>query len=383
MSIEPSEPATELCPAPASPPAPGTDFTEFRRLWQIDAATLGHLKRLGPIIDATLGALDEKFYEPLFMAEPIRLLMRDPAVRQRAITAMALHWRALLDGELKDETLMRAVLVGRRHLELGVSEQHMLLASQHLLSRLISAIIDAKVPQPAEAIEVVVRMIRLGVSISMQSRAEAAGQAASTKEVRRQTDRLRDDLQTLEKFAYVDALTGLFNRRHFDQSLTAAIARALRHAEPLCLIMADIDRFKRVNDLYGHLAGDDVLRALGGVMAKLVRREDVLVRFGGEEFAMILPSTTIEEAVLCAERMRLAVEKLSVPLEQGAPINVTVSLGVAGFVWEEATESFIAAADSALYRAKLLGRNRVEARPGPAVSRPSPRRSRRASRHPA
>ena len=98
---------------------------------------------------------------------------------------------------------------------------------------------------------------------------------------------------------------------------------------------------------------------------------------------MILPSTTIEEAVLCAERMRLAVEKLSVPLEQGAPINVTVSLGVAGFVWEEATESFIAAADSALYRAKLLGRNRVEARPGPAVSRPSPRRSRRASRHPA
>jgi len=381
MTLEPSEPAAGLSPMPA--PSPGAEFGEFRRLWQIDEATLGRLKRLRPFVDETLGALDEKFYEPLFTAEPIRLLMRDPAVRQRAIAAMAGHWRELLSGELKNETLVRAVLVGRRHLELGVSEQHMLVASQHLLSRLIPAIIDAKVPEPAEAIEAVVRMIRLSVSISMQSQAEAAGEAASTEEVRRQTHRLRDDLRTLEKFAYVDALTGLFNRRHFDQSLAAAIARALRHAEPLCLIMADIDRFKRVNDLYGHLAGDDVLRALGGTMAKLVRRDDVLVRFGGEEFAMILPATTIEEAVLCAERMRLAVEALSVPLEPGAPINVTLSLGVASFVWEETTESFIAAADSALYRAKQLGRNRVAVRPGVDVNRPNPRQSRQVSRHSA
>jgi len=383
MSTAPSEPAAGLSPAPASPPAPSADFAEFRQLWQIDAATLGRLKRLRPVIDETLDRLDESFYAPLFTAQPVRLLMRDPAVRQRAVTAMVAHWRALLDGELKNETLMRAVQVGRRHLELGVSDQHMLVASQHLLSRLIPAIIDAKVPHPAEAIEAVVRMIRLSVSISMHSQADAAGQAASAEEVRRQTDRLRDDLRTLEKFAYVDALTGLFNRRHFDQSLAAAIARTLRHAEPLCLIMADIDRFKRINDLYGHLAGDDVLRALGGVMAKLVRRDDILVRFGGEEFAMILPSTTTEAAVLCAERMRLAVETLSVPLEQGAPIHITLSLGVASFVWEETTESFIAAADAALYRAKQLGRNRVAVRPGPTVSRPSPRRSRRASRHSA
>jgi len=192
---------------------------------------------------------------------------------------------------------------------------------------------------------------------------------------------LRDDLHALEQFAYVDALTGLFNRRHFDQSLAAAIAHALRHAEPLCLIMADIDRFKRVNDLHGHLAGDVVLKTLGGAMAELVRRDDILVRFGGEEFAMILPATTIDEAVLCAERMRQAVDTLSVPIGEQAPIHVTLSLGVASFLWDETTDSLIAAADAALYRAKQLGRNRVEVRPESNVNPPSLPQSRRASRH--
>jgi len=381
MTIEPSKAAAGLFPTVSPPISAGVDFAEFRQLWAIDAATLGRLKQLQPIIDAALDGLDEKFYEPLFAAEPIRLLMRDPAVRERAINAMAAHWRALLSGELSNETLVRAVLVGRRHLELGVSEQHMLVASQHLLSRLIPAIIDAKVPELASAIEAVVRIIRLSVSISMKSQAEAAGRAASAEDVRRETDRLRDDLHALEQFAYVDALTGLFNRRHFDQSLAAAIAHALRHAEPLCLIMADIDRFKRVNDLHGHLAGDVVLKTLGGAMAELVRRDDILVRFGGEEFAMILPATTIDEAVLCAERMRQAVDTLSVPIGEQAPIHVTLSLGVASFLWDETTDSLIAAADAALYRAKQLGRNRVEVRPESNVNPPSLPQSRRASRH--
>ena len=381
MQIEPSKDGAGLDPAPSLALQPSADFAEFRRLWQIDAETLGRLARLRPIIDATLDALDENFYEPLFQEEPIRLLMRDPAVRARAINGMAAHWRALLSGELTNETLLRAVLVGRRHMELGVSELHLLVASQHLLSRIISAILDAAVDEPAEAIETVVRMIRLSVSISMKSQADAAGRAASTEEVRRQTDRLRDDLRALENFAYVDALTGLFNRRHFDQSLAAAIAHALRHGEPLCLVMADIDRFKQVNDVHGHLAGDMVLKALGGAMTKLVRRDDILVRFGGEEFAMIMPATMIEEATLCAERMRQAVDSLSVPINEQAPIHVTLSLGVASFVWDETTESLIAAADAALYRAKQLGRNRVEVRPEPQINRPSPPRSRRASRH--
>jgi len=380
MPDETSEPAARLDPAP-SPFSLGTEFAEFRLLWQIDAATLSRLTRLRPLIDATLDSLDEKFYEPLFAAEPIRLLMRDPAVRARAINAMAAHWRALLSGELTNETLIRAVMVGRRHSELGVSEQHMLVASQHLLSLIIPAIVDAKVAELAKAIEAVVRMIRLGGAISMKSQDDAAGKSASAEEVLRQTNRLRDDLRALEKFAYVDALTGLFNRRHFDQSLVAAIAHALRHVEPLCLIMADIDRFKRVNDHYGHLAGDMVLQALGGTMTKLVRRDDILVRFGGEEFAMILPATTVEEAIMCAERMRQAIESLSVPIDQETQIHVTLSLGVARLVNDEPTESLIAAADMALYRAKQLGRNRVEIRPEAEVNPPSPRRSRRASRH--
>ena len=351
------------------------DFAEFRRIWQIDAAMLDLLRQLRPIIDDTLDRLDKRFYEPLFTEPPIRLLMRDPAVRRRAIIAMAEHWRALLSGELKNETLLRAVQVGRLHLELGVNELYMVVASQHLLRRIIRAIVDAQVPDLAASIEAVVRMVRLSVSITMKSQAEAASHVASAEVVRRATRRLRRDMEALEEFAYVDALTGLFNRRHFDQALAAAIAHATRHAEPLCLIMADIDHFKRVNDLHGHLAGDLVLRTLGAAMADLVRRDDILVRFGGEEFAVLLPATEIGEATLCAERIRSTVEVLPILLDGGGAVRVTLSLGVAAFVGAETAERMIAAADDALYRAKQLGRNRVETTAAEAAQEQSPQPS--------
>lgn len=339
-------------------------FEEVRRIWQIDAATLARLKQLRPITDQVLDGLDERFYETLFAEEPIRLLMRDQAVRRRAISAMAGHWRGLLSGELTDETLLHAILVGKRHVELGVSEQYFMVASQQVLDRLIVALIREAVPDLAGAIGAVLRIVMLNVSISTTSQAKAVSDAFSAIEVQRETRRLRNDLQTLEALAYVDALTGLFNRRYFDQALAAAIAHGLRHSTPLCLIMADIDRFKRVNDTHGHLAGDLALHALAVSMTEVVRRDDILVRFGGEEFAVILPTTTIDEAVLCAERLRIAAEALSVDLEHGGSLHFTLSLGVATFSGTETAESLIARADEALYDAKQLGRNRVERREG-------------------
>ena len=350
MKTEPSNTAGAL---------PG-DFTELRRLWQIDATTLDRLKGLRPIIEKALSRLDEHFYEPLFTEAPIRHLMRDKAVRQRAIDAMAHHLRNLLSGELADETLLRAALVGKRHQALGVGEQYMLVASQHLLDRLIETIIEEKAPEPAKAIEAVVRVVRLGVSITMRAQAEAAADVLAASEVGRETGRLRKSLKALEGLAFVDGLSGLFNRRYFNQALAATIAHGLRHAEPLCLIMADIDRFKAVNDAHGHPAGDCVLQTLAMLMADVVRQDDVLTRFGGEEFAIILPETSIDEATRCAERIRAAVEALSVPIQHGAPLHVTLSLGVAGFIGSETAEELIANADAALYRAKQSGRNRVE-----------------------
>jgi hypothetical protein len=181
MIAEVSMPVAGLGPVSEARPPAGADFSELRRIWQIDATTLGHLRRIRLIIEATLTGLDESFYEPLFTEEPIRLLMRDTAVRQRAIAAMAQHWRELLSGELKNATLLRAVQVGRRHQALGVGEQHLVVASQHLLARLIRALLDAKIPEPAEAIEAVVRVVRLGVSVSLQSQAEAASRGREAR----------------------------------------------------------------------------------------------------------------------------------------------------------------------------------------------------------
>jgi diguanylate cyclase (GGDEF)-like protein len=342
-------------------PADG-DFAEFRRLWRIDQTMLGRLTRLAPIIERTLNALDESFYEALFTEEPVRLLMRDPAVRRRAIVAMAGHWRDLLGGDLKNETLLHAVLVGKRHLQLGVSEQYLLVASQNLLARIIAAVLEARVPDAAASIEAVTRMIRLSVSITMKSQAESAADAASMREA----ERVRANMLALEQLVYVDGLTGLFNRRHFDQSLAASIAHSLRHGQPLCLLMVDLDRFKAMNDRHGHPAGDLALKALGRAMADVLRQDDILSRFGGEEFAVILPETTLDQAAVCAGRIRAAVEAVRVELESGEVLRMTVSLGLALFDGHETAESLVAGADAALYLAKQRGRNRVDLRPAPS-----------------
>jgi two-component system cell cycle response regulator len=158
-----------------------------------------------------------------------------------------------------------------------------------------------------------------------------------------------------------DGLTGLHNRRHFDERIAAELAYALRHKTPLCVILLDLDHFKDINDRLGHQAGDLVLRRVADTLQATVRAEDVLSRFGGEEFALIARGIDEIGSQLFAERLRMLVEKLDVRFGEEY-VRVTVSLGVAHThalpnVRDE--EAFIAAADRALYAAKHAGKNRV------------------------
>ena len=166
----------------------------------------------------------------------------------------------------------------------------------------------------------------------------------------------------VEKIGLTDSLTGLSNRRMFNYLIEREINRSRRYNRPTSLIMLDIDFFKRVNDTWGHQAGDVVLRDLGALMRQSVRKLDVPVRYGGEEFAIILPETSLEEAVNLAERFRILVER-TVFSSGRERIPVTVSLGVAslgGGVPENMdAEDFIQMADKALYQAKQAGRNRI------------------------
>ena len=156
-----------------------------------------------------------------------------------------------------------------------------------------------------------------------------------------------------------DALTELYNRRHFIELVDKEIARAQRHARPLVMCIIDVDLFKPVNDQYGHIAGDGVLRQLAGVVRGFVRGEDIAARIGGEEFAVLLPESDVESARQFAERLREAVAA-SVFTLGGEPHQITISIGLAGLDPSRGDRSaLMQAADAALYRAKDEGRNRV------------------------
>lgn len=178
----------------------------------------------------------------------------------------------------------------------------------------------------------------------------------------------------LAEGALQDPLTGVYNRRHFDERLGSEIAAAQRHGRPLALLLVDVDRFKAVNDEAGHLGGDEALKTVALVIRGVLRREDVLARYGGDEFVVIARETALEGARALGERIRRAVERTRCAW-QGRHLAVTVSVGLvaaAGFELVPGTSEreLIEAADRALYAAKDEGRNRIAAAAAPGGERP-------------
>lgn len=160
-----------------------------------------------------------------------------------------------------------------------------------------------------------------------------------------------------QQLAYIDGLTGIYNRRYFEMQIAAEIERASRYDGRLAIIMIDIDHFKRLNDEFGHLLGDEVLRQVSSVFGQQLRKVDVVCRYGGEEFAILVPQTSGGNAVEVAEKLRRMVETYRFP---GVPVKVSISAGVAEFPAHGRTrDELVAAADAALYASKEAGRNRV------------------------
>ncbi|MBH1992666.1 MAG: diguanylate cyclase [Sphingomonadaceae bacterium] len=168
--------------------------------------------------------------------------------------------------------------------------------------------------------------------------------------------RLRDALRDM---AMADALTGLANRRHFDQALQVQIEQAARHHAPLACLMIDIDHFKRFNDMFGHDAGDAVLRAVGEVLGDSLREEGCAFRLGGEEFVLLMPGFAIERAMERAEQVQRAIRDLRVEYRGKALGQITASFGLSAFPDHGAAERLVQTADAALLRAKRDGRDRI------------------------
>jgi diguanylate cyclase (GGDEF)-like protein len=170
--------------------------------------------------------------------------------------------------------------------------------------------------------------------------------------------RIRDSEAALADLARRDRLTGLLNRRAYDEAIADALARRQRLNEDVAILLLDIDHFKRINDTHGHVAGDEVLRAIAATVTAQVRQIDKVCRLGGEEFVVILQDANRSAAAIMAERIRGAIEHNPVPVD-ATPIAVTVSIGVANVDDDGDAATLLERADAALYDAKQGGRNRV------------------------
>lgn len=229
-------------------------------------------------------------------------------------------------------------------------------------------------PQLGVALEVILLSFALAYRFNLERQRRIAAQdhalevqrqANQTLEARVQarTEALEQANEQLKAVSITDGLTQVANRRRFDEKLDTEWNRALRHGQPLSLVLLDIDHFKRVNDNLGHLVGDDCLISVAQVCAGEIQRSgDLLARYGGEEFSVLLPATDEAGAVKVAERLRVAVARTPVHAgEYVSPVNLSVSVGVATMVPEANTRpsELIGRADEALYAAKGAGRNRV------------------------
>lgn len=174
-------------------------------------------------------------------------------------------------------------------------------------------------------------------------------------------DRLRNRLDESLEMAVTDSLTGLHNRRYIAARLRQAMESASNGGAPVSVMIADIDHFKRINDTYGHDAGDAVLRAFATRLTEGLRALDLAARFGGEEFVVVMPGAGLAEGRIAAERLRAAIAHAPFSLQSGEAIEVTISIGLAQAYPGEDIEALLRRADEALYEAKSAGRNRVEA----------------------
>lgn len=182
-------------------------------------------------------------------------------------------------------------------------------------------------------------------------------------DTKNEVETLRLELEQTRKEATTDPLTGLKNRRSFEVIMQDSMVNVDKFDESLCLVMADIDHFKKINDNYGHIFGDKVLKSVSSLLLANVKGKDSVARLGGEEFAILLPETSLEFAGIVAENLRFAIESARIKtIKTGKTLDkLTVSMGVTTYHKGESTEEFIDRADKALYESKNSGRNRITA----------------------
>ena len=271
---------------------------------------------------------------------------------------------AYVPGNLNSLMFVMLVHVGLISLTVVMSNPH----RQLLLSDLIAPALALLAPPLLDGTLVSLGLMALGGFYLALMLMVGMKIHASTTETLVLRERNRELIHELEQQLETDSLTGLKNRDYFIKTARTELERVARYHQPLALLMVDIDHFKQINDTYGHLAGDEVLKSVTLVLSDMVRANDCLARLSGEEFAVLMPQTGLEQAYTAAERLRAAIAQVRCHL-QGAEVRPTVSVGIAvAAEGGETLSSLMRRSDLAMYEAKAQGRNCVVAASTPVVA---------------
>jgi diguanylate cyclase (GGDEF)-like protein len=231
---------------------------------------------------------------------------------------------------------------------------------RHQVSKEIAREVGKLLPDMKEFIKVEVKKISLDIINQLKRQTGKQLEKEVIEQVKETTNILREQKEDSERKAIIDELTGAFNRRFFEAKIEDELNLAKRFRTKMSLIIFDIDHFKKINDTYGHQAGDTVLHEIGTVIKGLMSSVDSLCRYGGEEFAVIMPETSVEDAIDTAEKLRKAVEEHAFYGGETL-INVTISLGISEYPTHGIIkEALVEKADGALYQAKKSGRNNTK-----------------------
>lgn len=289
---------------------------------------------MGPVPSDVFDA----FYQHLLAFPETAPILRDQTTVEKLKELQTAHLQRLLSGKYDQDYLLDRLAVGWRHTELGIVPLWYIGSYDKYLEA-IKNLTQRYAEQPARVFASLFKVILLDMILTLE--AYHYGKY-----------RLQEELK---RAVVTDELTGVFNRRKVDEMLAFEMDRARRSKAPLTVLMLDIDHFKKVNDTFGHQAGDEVLRQLATLVSSSLRQDDYLIRLGGEEFGAFLPNTPLDRALVAAERIRHRVGEEVF----GAVGQVTVSLGAAVLEPHDTKQTFLQRADAKLYEAKRKGRNCV------------------------